>query len=331
LEFCGVWLASATNSSVYYCRFEDCAHPSRQSCSGALQVGQVEDCAIHDNVIREHRGAYGIKAWRPIYTKADDWYFFQHNKIRLVRVKFYNNDVDLRRQGAWGNGQPNMDLELWNSEPVNCEIYSNRFHECVSLVADASAPKTIRVHHNLWQLDPGYNYAIEAAHHNLEIDHNYFLNGAGTISSFGDSIRNLNIHDNTFDGVMDINVLGFPGLTNFRFVNNTVVMKKDAPFLSLGKFATDSSNLRIERNLFVKEGGEPLKSPMIRCGQGAPKGVTLTGNAYWNWVPGEEKSALVADPGLERSAQGDHLLRLNPSSKVLAAGIGNPGSLEQKQ
>ena len=35
LEFTGIWLSQATNSSVHHCRFDDCAHPSKQSCSGA--------------------------------------------------------------------------------------------------------------------------------------------------------------------------------------------------------------------------------------------------------------------------------------------------------
>lgn len=330
LEFCGVWLEDAGNSTVRDCRFEDCGHPSRTSCSGALQVGELTDCGIHGNVIREHRGAYGIKAWRSIYKKPDDWYFFGQNKIRLVRVKFFNNDIKTRQSGGWGNGQPNMNLELWNSAPEDCEIHHNRFNVCVSLVEGGEAPRTIRVHHNLFLLEPGYSYAIEAGHHNLEIDHNVFRNGCYPIASWGGPVRNLNIHDNTFDGIENIAVLVMPGLADFRFCNNTVVVGKDMPLLSLGKFAGDSSNLRIERNLFVKEGGDPLKSPIIQCKDGAPKGVAVSANAYWNWDPGDEKPALVVDPVLERGQDADRLLRMNPSSKVLAARIGDRGELQKK-
>jgi hypothetical protein len=330
LEFCGVWLEDAKNSNVRGCRFEDCANPNRTSCSGALQVGELTDCGIHGNVIREHRGAYGIKSWRPIYKRPDDWYFLGQNKIRLTRVKFFNNDIKTRQSGGWGNGQPNMNLELWNSSPEDCEIYNNRFNVCVSLVEGGEAPRTIRVHHNLFLLEPGYSYAIEAGHHNMEIDHNVFRNGIYPIANFGGMIRNLNIHDNTFDGIEDITLVNMPGLTDFRFVNNTVVVRKDMPFLSLGKPAGGSSNLRIERNLFVKEGGEPLKSPLIQSKDGAPKDVHVSTNAYWNWEPGAETAALVVDPVLERGQDGDRLLRMNPSSKVLAAGIGDRGAPQEK-
>ena len=325
LEFCGVWLEDAKNSTVRGCRFEDCANPSRTSCSGALQVGELTDCAIHGNIIREHRGAYGIKAWRSIYKRPDDWFFFGQNKIRLVRVKFFNNDIKTRQSGGWGNGQPNMNLELWNSSPEDCEIHNNRFNECVSLVEGGSAPRTIRVHHNLFLLEPGYSYAIEAGHHNLEIDHNVFRNGFYPVASWGGPVRNLNIHDNTFDGIERIAVIVMPGLVDFRFQHNTVVVRTDMPMLSLEKPSLPSSNLRIEKNLFVKEGGGPVKAPIIQSKEGSPKDVHISGNAYWNWDAGGETSALAADPMLERGADGDRLLRMNPSGKVFAAGIGDPG------
>ncbi len=323
LEFCGVWLAGATKSSVQGCCFEDCGHPSKVSCSGALQVGPLTDCAIHGNVIREHRGAYGIKAWNPAWKSPTDWGGIWGNMVKLVRTRFHDNDIDLRQQGAWGNGQPNMDLELWASDLQDCEMYGNRFRECVSLVGGGKSPRTIRVHHNLHLLKPGYNYAIEAGMQGIEIDRNYFQNGAGTISSFGETIRNLHIHHNTFDGVMDINVLGFPGLIDFRFEHNIVVVKKDMPLLSLTKFAKDSADLVIARNVFIKEGGTALAKPMIHGKDGAPSRVTISGNAYWNWNSAEGASALAMDPGLVRGEQGDRLLHLKPASRVLAAGCGH--------
>jgi hypothetical protein len=333
LEFCGVWLFGASHSSVGNCRFNDCAHPSKQSCSGALQVGQLTDCEIHHNVIREHRGAYGIKTWHPAYKNhLTDWHFLGQNKISLVRVKFHHNDIKVRQQGGWGNGQPNMALELWNSEPAYCEIHHNRINECVSLVHGAEAPRTIRVHHNLFLLEPGYSYAIEAGHHNLEIDHNVFRNGYYPIANFAGPIRNLNIHDNTFDGIEDIAVVLMPGLIDFRFTHNTVVVKKDIPLLKLEKFSKESSNLQIANNVLVKEGGEPLKSRLLRFKEGEPpSNVTVTDNAFWNWDPTGDKSPQVIDPGLERSPDGDHLLRLKPGSKVLSAGIGNRSDSETGQ
>ena len=327
LEFTGVWLSDATHSSVHHCRFDDCAHPSKESCSGALQLGTLADCTIHHNTIREKRGAYGIKTWVPLWTALrNNWFELGRNKVKLVRVHIHDNDIKVRQQGGWGNGQPNMALELWNSDPVECEIYSNRFNECVSLVEGAKSPNTIRIHHNLFILEPGYSYAIEAGHHNLEIDHNVFRNGFYPIASFGDAISGLNIHDNTFDGIENIAVCLLPGVSNFRFINNTVVVKKDMPILVAEKERgkpSHSKDVTIADNLLVKEGA-PSQAKVMELKDGselAPGTLTMRGNAFWNWTPAGE-AAMTADPQLERAADGDRLLRMSSKSPVRAAGKG---------
>lgn len=324
LEFCGVWLDGASNSSIHHCQFDDCAHPDSRSCSGALQIGELTDCTIHNNLIREHRGAYGIKTWRGCYRQANDWSFFQQHKVRLVRVKFYGNDIKTRQSGAWGNGQPNMNLELWNSDPVDCEIFHNRFNECVSLVEGADAPRTVRVHHNLFLLEPGYSYAIEAGHHHLEIDHNVFRHGCYPIASWSGIVRDLHVHHNTFDGVESVAVMLMPGLQNFQFTHNTVVVKQELPFLGLGKMATESANLRIEKNLFAKDGGAPLQASLIPANLPVNRGLVVSNNAYWNWKPSGDQSLTLDAPPLQRSTQGDQLLLLPATSKLRSQGIGDP-------
>jgi hypothetical protein len=327
LEFTGIWLSRATSSSIHHCRFDDCGHPSKQSCSGGLQVGELTDCTIHHNIIREHRGAYGIKTWMTTWTNPTDWGFFASNKVKLTRVRFHDNDVKVRQQGGWGNGQPNMAMELWNSEPVDCEIDRNRFNECLSLVEGGKAPKTIRVHHNLFILEPGYSYAIEAGHHNLEIDHNVFRNGFYPIASFGHAIDNLRIHHNTFDGIEDHGLCNLPGVTNFSFTHNTVVVKKDMSVLNIGgeNKPGPASNVTITNNLFVKEGSPASNSPIMKLHGGSKsETVVIRDNAFWNWSP-DGDSPQVADPMLERAEDGDHLLRLSAKSPVRAAGNGNVG------
>jgi len=331
IEFTGVWLSNAIRSSVHHCVFNDCGHPSKQSCSGALQLGALTDCAIHHNAIREKRGAYGIKTWVPFWAvlggnftaQEANWAELARTKVKLERVHIHDNDIKVRQQGAWGNGQPNMAMELWNSNPSECEIYGNRFNECVSLVEGGDAPKTIRVHHNLFILEPGYSYAIEAGHHNMEIDHNVFRNGIDPIASFGPPVHGLRIHDNTFDGIENIGLCALPGVQDYRFSNNTVVMKKDQSVLCLGANNV-SRNIAIVDNLFVLDGPGPARAGLIQSRKGAtiePQSLTIKGNAFWNWTP-EGDDAMTADPMFERAESGDRLLGMSPKSPVRAAGKG---------
>ncbi|MFM2199277.1 MAG: hypothetical protein RLZZ505_2709 [Verrucomicrobiota bacterium] len=315
LEFTGVWLSDATSSSVHDCQFDDCAHPDQNSCTGALLLGHLTDCQIHHNTIREKRGAYGIKTWVPVWTSlSGQWFELGRNKAKLVGVHIHDNDIHLRQQGAWGQGQTNMAVELWNSDPVDCEISGNRLNTCVSLVEGAESAKTIRVHHNSFLLEDGY--AIEAGHHNLEIDHNVFRNCTYPIASFGGLLKGLNIHHNVFDGVPNIGVCLFPGVENYRFTNNTVVVKKDMPLLGLGKHAAESKDILIADNVLVKEGDPAYPGDMAR---GIP--ATIRGNLFWNWKE-EGEAAVTKDPLLVRDADGDQLLRFAPKSPARSAGKG---------
>ena len=325
MEFCGIWMHDAEKSTIRNNRIEDCGLPHKESCSGGLQIGHMTDSSVHHNTIRENRGAYGIKTCIPEWTERNDpW---SAPKVKLTRVHFHNNDIKTRQQGGWGQGQPNMSIELWHSEPDHCEIYQNRINTCVSLVEGGKAEKTIRVHHNLFILDPGYNYAIEAGHHNMEIDHNVFRNGVYPIATWGGPPDNLQVHNNVFDSIEDVNLLAFTGATNFRFVNNIVTVKKDIPMLSFGKHGKDSRGIVIADNLFVKQDGPPQAAEMVTAeaaNQPAPGSITIRGNHFWNWnAAGADSQS--ADPKLIREPDGDQLLKLAPDSPALKAGKGTPG------
>lgn len=326
LEFTGAWLSQATKSRIDHCRMEDCGQPNQQSCSGALQVGDLTDCSIHHNVIHEHRGAYGIKSWKTIWTNPTDWFFLGQNKVQLTNCHFHDNQIDVRQQGAWGNGQPNMAIELWNSEPSDCSIHHNRVNGCVSLVEGGKAAKTIRVHHNLFFLSPGYSYAIEAGHHNMEIDHNVFRNGFYPIASFGHTIENLHVHHNTFDGIENFGICNMPGLSRFRFAHNTVVIKNDMHVFNIG--STEKSDvaeqITIEHNLFVKDGSPACAQPLLKWhGTSAQPDATIRDNAFWNWTA-DGGSPLSENPLLERGEGPLHLLKLPGSSPVRMSGRGDP-------
>lgn len=325
LEFTGVWLSQASHSQIHHCRFEDCAHPSPQSCSGALQIGDLTDCSIHHNVIHEHRGAYGIKTWKTIWTNPTDWFFLGQNKAKLTRCQFHDNHIHVRQQGAWGNGQPNMALELWNSEPSDCDIHHNLFHACISLVEGGHAAKTIRVHHNLFQLPPGYSYAIEAGHHNMEIDHNVFRNGFYPIASFGHRIDGLRVHHNTFDGIENFGICNMPGLARFWFAHNTVVIKNHMNLINIGSAEKKgvAEQLIIEHNLFVKDGSPACTEPLLKLhGSSTSRDVTIRQNAFWHWAP-DGDSPQSADPLFERTSGENPWLQLSDNSPMRSTGRGD--------
>ncbi len=329
-NLCGIYLSEATASSVHHCTVEDCGHPSRQSCSGGIQVGDLTDSSVHDCIVREHRGAYGIKGWRFAWGDHDpsgpgDL------RLRLVRAAFYRNDIRVRQQGGWGNGQPNMALELWDSRPERCEIYENRFNECVSLAGGFSAPKTIRVHHNRFVLEPGYSYAIEVEQNNMEVDHNYFANGYYPLASFTDRKSGLKIHHNIFDGIEKIQLLYFAGgVSDFQFVNNTVYVHENFPMLVMGGA---SEGVLIANNLFYKT-GPPQAPPLIvlqKDGNGQQATLqsgtlSVTHNAFRNWAP-EGSGAVTGDPHLALSgphASGEFFRPL-PGSPLVGSGLPIPG------
>jgi nitrous oxidase accessory protein NosD len=331
-RFSALYLAEGVNSRLHHCRVEDSGNPNKQSCSGGIQFGDLTDSAIHDNVIRENRGGYAMKSWRYLWSVAmkgprPD----ARIKIKLLRTKFYNNDVKVRQQGGWGSGQPNMALELWNCQPTECEIYGNRFNECVSLTGDFSAPKTIRVHHNDFTLEKGYSYAIEVSTDNVEIDHNYFANGYYPLACFGSRREGIYVHDNIFDGIEKIQLMYFRnGVKNFRFVNNTVHLKETFPILVLS--GRVSENVTIANNLFYKEGAEHapelvlLRPPKDKPQQQATIAegtLTVRNNAFYNWKP-EGDAAFTGDPILVKNGKRENgaYFRLAPKSPLRALGIG---------
>ena len=261
------------------------------------------------------------------WTNPTDWGFFASNKVKLTRVLFHDNDIKVRQQGGWGNGQPNMAIELWNSEPADCEIYHNRINACVSLVEGGKAPKTIRVHHNLFILEPGYTYAIEAGHHNMEIDHNVFRNGFYPIASFGRTIDNLRIHHNTFDGIEDHGVCNMPGVDEIFLHPQHGGREKGHERPEHRRKITNpvpSRNITITHNLFVKEGAPALRrSDHETAGRHPvrrqfPSGTTPSGT-------GRRRAARRRSwiPCWSALKDGDQLLRLSAKSPVRAAAKGN--------
>jgi hypothetical protein len=308
-NMCAIYLSEAADSEIHDCRVDDSGHPDKQSCTGAIMVGELTDSSVYNCVIRERLGAYGVKGWR--YSWGDKSPSGDPNlRMPLTRCSFHGNDIKVRQQGGWGNGQPNMAMELWNARPTDCQIYDNRFNECLSLTGGGKGPKTYRVHHNKFVEESGYSYAMEIAVDDVEVDHNYFTNGDYPLAGFGGRVSGLNVHDNVFDHIESVAILNFAGgLHGFRFEHNTVNLKQSLPVLALGG---GSDDLKISGNLFCKEGpaasadfvsykaGDPAKGPAtVRAGT-----LDISGNQFVNWPPSGEKAVSSDKPPVFK-AKGD--------------------------
>jgi hypothetical protein len=154
-----------------------------------------------------------------------------------------------------------------------------------------------------------------------------FRNGIYPLAGWGESPDNLHLHDNVFDGIEDVALLAFTGVTNFRFINNIVVVKKDMPVLSLGNHGKKSGGIRITGNAFVKDGGAPMETEMVKSDpsqQPDPGAIEIRDNHFWNWNPAGADNR-TDDPKLIREPDGDQLLKLAPDSPALKAGHGTHG------
>ncbi len=132
------------------------------------------------------------------------------------------------------------------------------------------------------------------------------------------------IHHNRIE---DVALLAFTGATNFRFINNIVVVKKDMPVFSLGKHGKESRGIQIVRNVFVKDGGAPMAADVIKADSAqppAPGAIEIRDNHFWNWNP-DGTNSRTDDPKLIREPDGDQLLKLAPDSPALKAGLGTLG------
>lgn len=160
--------------------------------------------------------------------------------------------------GCWpvspGNYPPQICIEYWHVNLTNCEIYNCVFNNTLSIQSNGTDypanQKTLRIHHNRWDICRGYQ--IEAESHNMEIDHN-FLGGNGyyPIAQFNqnETIRNLKVHHNVFEGNSWSAVMNFEGtLDNFTFANNTVNYSGTGNIIYINKGCVNST---LKNNNFV--------------------------------------------------------------------------------
>ena len=193
----------------------------------AMRTGDLQDCQIYGNIFREERNKGG-EVWNT-------------GGYKFTRLEVHDNTFWTHRgsEAGWtknGKTQTVFNMEWVNVSCLDCEIYRNTFNGKVSL-AQQNSPRrmgdySVRLYENRWEFIN--DYAIEASHHDLKIDHNYFHFdasnpdpdiGGGWTAIYNSSavFDDMTIHHNVFDNVSSSAIHGLLG-ENIRIMNNTMTV-----------------------------------------------------------------------------------------------------------
>jgi Protein of unknown function (DUF1565) len=214
------------------------------ACSGTLGVGEIHDSRIHDLAISEDRG-YGVKTSTLGVPRQS----------RMSNVKFWNLSVHVAPDACarWNS----LAFELYRVEAVNVVIRNSRLNRVLSLISDGPRLRRAhryRIHHNLFDISSGSNYAIELGTHSAVVDHNYFSGGAYAVAAFSPTPKVGNtVHHNVFDNQTGPTAaLHLPGgLRDARFYSNTVVLRQQSWRDGVFSFGSPGAQLEVKNNLFV--------------------------------------------------------------------------------
>lgn len=286
-NFNGLWLWDAKDTHITNVELKDCSWGSFEWCSGALNVGNVRNVTIENCLIDEGTG-YGIKGIGPEGAQA----------INLV---IRHSHITVNPKGLWNNGTaPNISIELFNLK--NSEIHDCYLDNHVS-VADndtVSREQTVRIHHNIIDLDnraAGNGYGIELNVSNAEVDNNFFIKGSYAIVNWGAPKQHWDIHHNVFYGLASI----YPtdvvraqthGLHHVRFYNNTIELTGNTPVNLVGVYGGRSNDVSIMNNLVINAGPGNASSfkEVLYIERGATlDGVEISNNFFEQLSPGEVK------------------------------------------
>lgn len=250
-NFTGIWLWDVRDSKLSNSILYNCSWGSTGFCVGALNLGNVTNVDISHIDINESTG-YGIKAIGP--NGYDD----------ITNLKIHDGKVSVNPFGLWNNGTaPNIAIELWQVNLINCEIYNMYVDNTISLVNSNAIPstgvQTIRVHDNTLDMATranGSGYGIELTVHDAEIDHNYFIKGNYGIANWDNPMKNWTIHHNTFyalQGIYPGEVVRsqWSGLHNVKLYNNTIEFTGDKTMNVVGIYGGISDNIDIKNNLVI--------------------------------------------------------------------------------
>ena len=117
-NFCGIWLWDVKYSAIKQVKLLNCTWASTGWAAGALQLANLEGVEIDHIDIDENIG-YGVKA-------------LGSGGNKIVNMKFHDSRVSVVPAGKWNNGSaPNISIELWSVELVNCELSQLTSHQKV--------------------------------------------------------------------------------------------------------------------------------------------------------------------------------------------------------
>ncbi|HEX8038446.1 MAG TPA: hypothetical protein VF490_04825, partial [Chryseosolibacter sp.] len=250
-NFSAIWLWDVKDSRVTNTDLINCSWGSTGYQVGAINLGNLDKVEIDHCYIDEDTG-YGIKAIGPSGYN-DMW-----------NTKIHDCTITVNPTGLWNNGSaPNISIELWQVDPLSCEIYNCYIDNTVSLVNANNNPstgnQTIRVHHNTIDLASranGAGYAIELTMHDAEIDHNYIIKGSYAIANWDNPMQNWSIHHNIFyniEGIYPGEIVRsqWSGLHNVNFYNNTVEFAGTKTVNLIGVYGGASDNINLKNNLVI--------------------------------------------------------------------------------
>jgi hypothetical protein len=154
----------------------------------------------------------------------------------------------------------------------------------------------------------GKGYGVELTIHDAEIDHNYFLKGTYGIANWDHSMKNWNIHHNTFYGLQgtypgEILRSQANGLHNVKFYNNTIEFAGIKTMNVIGVYGGASDNIDVKNNLFMDNNTSYSYYPnqFIHTENGATiSTLTVKNNSFVRLpvgtVAGAYASNLTSDP-----------------------------------
>lgn len=328
-NFNGIWLWDTNDSRLLNTQIINSAWGSAAYCVGALNLGNLKNVEIDHLDINESKG-YGIKAIGP------------SNSNNIINLKIHDSRVSVHPYGLWNTGTaPNIAIELWQVNLVGSEIYNTYVDNTISLINSNATPstgiQTIRVHHNTLDLGTranGAGYGIELTVHDAEIDHNYFLKGTNGIANWDHSMKNWNIHHNTFYALQGNNpgeVVRSQknGLHNVRLYNNTIEFTGTKTMNVVGLYGGSSDNVDIKNNLVINNSTAYSYYPnkLIHVENGATVSALTVKNNLFSGLPfgsvaGTYSSNLTSDPQIAKTGnRPDAYYQPKAGSPLINAGL----------
>lgn len=307
-NFNGIWLWDVKDSKIKNSQIINSSWGNTSYCSGALNLGNLERVEIDQLTVDESKG-YGIKAIGP------------GGNNNLKNLMIHDSRISVHPYGLWNSGSaPNIAIELWQVNLVDCEIYNTYVDNTISLVNSNATPstgiQTIRVHHNTLDLETrakGAGYGIELSVHDAEIDHNYFIKGTNGIANWDHAMKNWSIHHNTFYGLQgtypgEIVRSQKNGLHNVKLYNNTIEFTGTKTMNVVGLYGGSSNNVDIKNNLVINNatGQSYYPHKLVHMENGANlSSLTVKNNLFsrlpFGSVAGAYASNLTSDPQIAKT------------------------------